>query len=198
MPRGSRSSSEEISTLGFALLGLIAREPKSGYELARHLERPLGDLWSAHLPQIYPELAKLQAAGLVKSREVAQKNRPDKKVYTLTRQGEEALAVWVATPVKPTPVRRELLLKTFSVWLADPDQAAALYAGEAEAAEAQLARYRTKLADLTATYGRNGPPVDSKDFGIYANLKFGSEAAEHTIRWCRWVESQLLEKPRKR
>ena len=189
MPRAK--SADEIGTLGFALLGLIAREPKSGYDLARHLERPLGDLWTAQLPQIYPELAKLQAAGLVKSRAVTQKSRPDKKIYTITKAGEAALADWVATPVKQTPVRRELMLKTFSVWLADPDRAAALYRAEAEAAEQALARYQEKLGKLADQYGRSGPPADSKDFGIYANLKFASEATEHTIRWCRWLIAQL-------
>src|SRR5688572_4406307 len=152
MPRAK--SADEIGTLGFALLGLIAREPKSGYDLARHLERPLGDLWTAHLPQIYPELAKLQAAGLVKSRAVTQKSRPDKKIYSITKAGEAALADWVATPVKQTPVRRELMLKTFSVWLADRERAAALYRGEAEAAEQALARYQEKLGALAEQYGR--------------------------------------------
>lgn len=189
MPRTSMSA--EIGTLGFALLGLLAREPKSGYDLARHLERPLGDLWTAHLPQIYPELAKLQEAGLVKSKAVTQKSRPDKKVYTITQAGEDALAVWVATPVKQTPVRRELLLKTFSVWLADPEKASELYQQEADAAAESLVRYRAKLAELTKAYGRNGPPPDSKDFGIYANLTFASAATEHTEQWCRWMIAQL-------
>ena len=59
------TESSTPSNLGCALLGLLARSPSTGYDLARRMERPVGYFWSARHSQIYPELAKLERAGLV-------------------------------------------------------------------------------------------------------------------------------------
>ena len=53
------------STLGFALLGLLARQPRTGYELSQALRRPIGYFWTAGHSQVYPELARLDAAGYI-------------------------------------------------------------------------------------------------------------------------------------
>ena len=56
------------STLGYAILGLLADGPQTGYDLTRRMERPVGFYWTARHSQIYPELARLEAAGLVRHR----------------------------------------------------------------------------------------------------------------------------------
>ena len=48
------------STLGFALLGLLARGPLSGYDISAQLARGVGPFWHARHSQIYPELARLE------------------------------------------------------------------------------------------------------------------------------------------
>ena len=53
------------SNLGCALLGLLARSPPTGYDLAKRMERPVGYFWTANHSQIYPELSRLEEAGLV-------------------------------------------------------------------------------------------------------------------------------------
>src|SRR5215469_6282498 len=60
--KGSRGI-VRISTLGYALLTLLAREPLSGYDLAQRMKRPLGFFWQAQHSQIYPELAGLEEHG---------------------------------------------------------------------------------------------------------------------------------------
>src|ERR671932_705397 len=82
------------STLGFALLGLLARGPLSGYDIASQLKRRVGPFWHARHSQIYPELARLETAGLVSYVRVEQHERPDKKVYSLTPAGRLALQEW--------------------------------------------------------------------------------------------------------
>ena len=54
-----------MTTLGYALLGLLARRALSGYDLAREMKRPVGYFWQARHSQIYPQLARLEALGLV-------------------------------------------------------------------------------------------------------------------------------------
>ena|SRR5438067_527027 len=80
-----------MTTIGYALLGLLAREPRSGYELAKELKVPVSFFWYAPHSQIYPELARLEAAGLVTHEKVEQQNRPSKKVYSLTEAGRGKL-----------------------------------------------------------------------------------------------------------
>ena len=81
-----------MTTLGYALLGLLAREQLSGYDLAQKLKMPVGFFWTARHSQIYPELARLEREGLVTFHEVPQRGKPDKKIYSLTEAGREEVA----------------------------------------------------------------------------------------------------------
>jgi DNA-binding PadR family transcriptional regulator len=85
----------------------------------------VGFFWEARRSQIYPELARLEERGLVTHRVVEQQDRPDKKVYEITASGLEALRGWVTEP--PAAPRDELALKAYSLWLAGPEKAVALF-----------------------------------------------------------------------
>jgi len=39
-------------SLRYAILGLLSAEPMSGYDLAKWMDRGLGNIWSAHASQI--------------------------------------------------------------------------------------------------------------------------------------------------
>ena len=56
----------------FALLGLLALRPMSGYEIRKTIERSISNFWNESFGQIYPTLADLVAEGLV--REVPSKS----------------------------------------------------------------------------------------------------------------------------
>src|SRR5690348_6743093 len=90
-------------TLGYALLGLLARRPLWGYDLARRMKVPIGYFWHASHSQIYPELAALEADGLVTHEIVQQRDRPDKKLYSITEAGREVLRRWVSEPASSSP-----------------------------------------------------------------------------------------------
>ena len=50
-------------SLRFALLGLLAVEPASGYDLKRAINRSTYFIWNATGPQIYSTLHKLRRKG---------------------------------------------------------------------------------------------------------------------------------------
>src|SRR6266511_3559331 len=81
-----------------AVLGLLSRQPTSGYELGSTAERTIAHFWPITRAHIYAELARLEAAGLVTATEVSQQRRPDKRVYAITGAGEAALDAWLASP----------------------------------------------------------------------------------------------------
>ena len=60
-------------SLRHAVLGMLASQPGTGYELTQWFDRSLSHAWHASHSQIYPELAKLEAEGLV---EVIGEGRP--------------------------------------------------------------------------------------------------------------------------
>ncbi len=48
-----------VTSLGYALLALLARTPLTGYDLAQRMLRSTDFFWTARHSQIYPELARL-------------------------------------------------------------------------------------------------------------------------------------------
>src|ERR1700710_642665 len=113
-----------MRTLGYAVLGLLAERPHTGYDIARRMERPIGYFWTAQHSQIYPELARLEADGLVRHRVVDGPGPRDTKRYRITPAGRAALRAWVDAPVPAQPGRSELLLRVRSLWVVGPRPAA--------------------------------------------------------------------------
>src|SRR3712207_3840636 len=129
------------TTLGYAILRLLSREELSGYYLSSRMRTRVGFFWEARHSQIYPELARLEERGLVTHRVVEQQDRPDKKVYKITDTGLDALKKWVTEPVTPRVTRDELVLKAYSLWLADPEDALALFREHERQHKERLLRY---------------------------------------------------------
>lgn len=179
------------STLAYALLGLLAREPLSGYDLARQMKGPIRFFWHARHSQIYPELARLQAAGWVTHEVVPQADRPAKKVYTVTDSGRAALRDWVAEPMPLQPVRDELTLKAFSLWLADPAAATATFREQARQYRAQQAAFAGFEAQMQAEWGAQLDQPTSPEWALYATLRRGLGFAREAADWAEWVTEQL-------
>src|SRR6516225_7647394 len=90
MNRGTKERNP-MTTLEYKLLGMLARQPMSGYDLASHLKQPFVPFGPTSLTQIYPALASLEQQGLVRYHIVEQHAvRPNKKVYALTEDGRTA------------------------------------------------------------------------------------------------------------
>jgi len=175
------------STLGFAILGLLARQPCTGYELAARLRAPVGYYWTARHSQIYPELERLLAGGLVRYRSAPGPGPHDKKVYAPTDEGLRALREWVTRPPAPPTPRDELLLKTYALWLADPVEAVTLLRKQADGYAERLAEYEASRATAERRHGGAAPPVGSPEFGSYANLLLGISHERDHLTWCRWL-----------
>ncbi len=94
------------------LLALLAKEPAHGYELKLALEQTFGEAYpSPNIGQIYVTLKRLEQDGLVRSQDVEQTTRPNKRVYELTPGGREALSNWVQEPSDGPRVRDDFFTK---------------------------------------------------------------------------------------
>jgi len=95
------------------LLGLLAIEPMSGYDLGQTIRASVGHFWNESYGQIYPNLKRLEAEGFVTSKTERQKGKPDRHIYSITKKGRERLVAWLAVKPQPEIPRNELLLKLF-------------------------------------------------------------------------------------
>jgi DNA-binding PadR family transcriptional regulator len=104
-----------MTTLEYKLLGLLARQPMSGYDLASHLKQRFVPFGPISHTQIYPALASLEQKGLVRYHVVEQHAvRPDKKVYEPTEEGLSTLRQWVESPTPLVFLYDEFFLKAYS------------------------------------------------------------------------------------
>ena len=105
------------------VLAMLAKEPSQGYELRARLDAALGPLGeSINAGQIYVTLGRLEKAGLV-TRDGADDERPDRKVYALTAAGQARVAEWLIEVDWPRPDLAEFHLKLVAAAqarLADP------------------------------------------------------------------------------
>jgi DNA-binding PadR family transcriptional regulator len=76
--------------------------PRTGYGLVRHLAQSIAYTWPASHSQVYPELAKLREAGLIREGAAAPRGG---RVYELTDEGLAEVRRWLretaALPHRP-------------------------------------------------------------------------------------------------
>lgn len=82
--------------LRHGLLGLLKYGSMTGYELHKIFSEQLYFFWQAQPSQIYRELNAMEKEGLLSSSVEIQKDRPNKKVYSITEAGRKELQQWLA------------------------------------------------------------------------------------------------------
>jgi DNA-binding PadR family transcriptional regulator len=103
-------------------LGVLSRGEASGYEIKKAFEEgPFSHFHQASFGSIYPALNALSAEGLVSGRAQAQDKRPDKKSYSITAKGRNALVAALMAPPAPDAMRSDFLfILTFAQYLPAP------------------------------------------------------------------------------
>ncbi len=139
-------------TLGHALLGVLAEGPRTGYGLVRHLAQSIAYTWPASHSQVYPELAKLREAGLIREGAAAPRGG---RVYELTDAGLDEVRRWLRETEPSRTVRDEASLRLFFLWLLAPEEAEAYLRGEAERARATLAQLEAIAAQRDPDYAED-------------------------------------------
>lgn len=99
-----------------AVLALLADQPSYGYELKGSFEEAVGPQWGElNIGHLYQILDRLERDRLVTKRVVRQIDRPDKRVYRLTKAGRDELECWLDAPfVREGGYRDDFFLKLFA------------------------------------------------------------------------------------
>ncbi|MED7930248.1 PadR family transcriptional regulator [Nonomuraea sp. LP-02] len=160
-------------SLRIALLGLLsAKGPASGYDLAKKFEHSLNHVWQAGHTQIYPELVKMAADGLVDAGSEGVRGR---KTYTITPEGTRRLHEWMIEHAAVGVTRSEVALQAFLLPLLDRDDAIAV-----------MERIRAGFQGRLATLECQSPA----SFGAYA-LRLGLAQVRTSLQWADEVLAEL-------
>ena len=106
-------------SLRYFILGLLAQQPMSGYDIRRFLKSLSWLIGSPSSGSLYPILRALLEEDLVTVETIPGLDRPPRKIYTITEAGRQELQVWVEQPaVSKAPLKafvmRLLLAGNFS------------------------------------------------------------------------------------
>lgn len=95
----------------YAILGLISKQPASGYDIKQELAHTSKWYWTETNAQIYPILKRMEEQGCLTSSVDASSGARKRRIYRITPQGSEKLTDWLMQPIQATTHREEFFLK---------------------------------------------------------------------------------------
>jgi DNA-binding PadR family transcriptional regulator len=171
-------------SLRHGLIGLLAREgPLTGYELTKAFDRSVNFVWHAVQGQIYPELSRLAAEGLIRQTGTGPRGA---KHFEATEEGLAELRRWI-TEVEPSRgLRNETLLRVFFAYLVDPADTEAFLRREADLYRRQLAlleRFAAEPATETRSERASRLTVDAGIRTLRARIEWAEAAIREVRTW---------------
>jgi DNA-binding PadR family transcriptional regulator len=166
-----------------AVLAALLEGESSGYDLAKAFDASVANFWMATPQQLYRELERLAAQGLIQARVVHQERRPNKRMYSLTEAGRDAIQQFTSRAPKPCVIRDELAVKVLAADAGNAPAVRDFVAERLQWATAKLQRYerlRTRLLD-----GRTEDDylAQTERVGPYLTLLRGISFEQENIRW---------------
>jgi len=179
----------ELSATAKVILGMLSARPRSGYEIKRLVDDSTRFFWAASYGQIYPELKRLEGAGLISGTDASSQGGRRRTVFELTAAGRRAARNWVSAPPEVFELRDEGLLKLFFAGVTEAPRAP-------EIARERAARGREVAARLREVERQHdegdaeGPPA-SPDAGSLTVLRYGIEMNEWVADWFERAAGEL-------
>lgn len=172
-------------SLPHAILTALLEKPSSGLELTRRFDKSIGYFWSATHQQIYRELGKLEAEGMIRALSAEQPARGQKKSYEVLPAGRAELARWTSAAQDPKPLRDTLLLRLRAAAVVGAEGLEADFRRHLELHERQLADYKD-IEQRDFPPGRGGREDRLRHLVLRAGIDLETF-------WTRWLEHALTE-----
>ncbi|MEV1129261.1 PadR family transcriptional regulator [Agromyces sp. NPDC049794] len=170
-----------------ALLALLRVGPLSGYDLQKQFSLSVGHVWHAPDSQIYPELRKMEIAGLIEGEEQVRGERGTRRVYHVTDAGEQSFLGWMAAPLDYSRVRDPAHLKAAYLEATTPAAAREFLRAHIAAWESELEQWEGELRRIDA--------IDNPML-IRRLAAMPPEDHERTIAFKRFAYEGLVERAR--
>jgi PadR family transcriptional regulator AphA len=159
----------------------------SGYEITKNFEAVYSQFWRASHQQVYRELARLHDSGRVTAKVVVQKGRPNKNVYTLTKQGLDELRDWVSASTEFPKPQNDLLVKLLALGVASPRE----FRAEFDRIVKDAQEWLVTLRGLQRECLRTRKSWTEHDEVLYLALRRGLLVGEAQAGWLSEVDTYL-------
>lgn len=166
-----------------AVLAALLEGESSGYDLAKDFDSSVANFWPATPQQLYRELDRLAGQGLIQARLVHQERRPNKRMFSLTDAGRDAIRQFTAEPPKPSVIRDELLVKVQAADAGDIESVREFIRDRLHWASAKVQRYERLRARILDGRSEEEYLARAERVGPYLTLMRGISFEEENIRW---------------
>jgi len=178
-----------LSKTAYVILGMLRLGRRTGYDIKALVDVSTRFFWAASYGQIYPELKRLEEMGLVQGEAEAQGGR-QRRAYSLTPEGEQALRSWIASGAPlHFELRHEGMLRFFFADAATLEEQVDLL----RTIRADHARVRDQLRSM-----HPGPQAAEEEGGkrfTLRTLEFGIAYNEFIVDWTESLEQELTRTP---
>jgi PadR family transcriptional regulator AphA len=167
------------------ILGLVNRQPMSGYDIKCFLKSLSWLIDSPSFGSLYPALHALLENGLVTVEVVSRQDKPPRKIYSITESGRQVLQEWLSQPIGAGVSLKAFLMRL--VLASNLSQAGLV---------AYLEQRRTQVAahqlDLEQTAGVMD---EGMDLGERLVLEYGLAVAAAELDWLDSTLAQQSQQP---
>jgi DNA-binding PadR family transcriptional regulator len=167
--------------LKHTILAFLSRQPLSGYEVAKEFAEGFGGcFWKASQQQVYAELSKLEQQGRVIYEAISQPGRLDKKIYSITIEGQKELIDWLAQPTEPTAIREDLGVIGLAGHLI-PSQVICHEIERRQKLHVEMAQH---LKTMDEHFAKNLDSLELKDMYMHLIIRRAIRYQEDWVAWC--------------
>ena len=161
------------------LLGFLAHEDLSGYDLKKRVSGSVGKFWDMGYGQIYPALKEMEREGLAVALPGSRGKGPERTAYRITDEGRATLARWLREPREREHLRFEAMLKLFFGGALEAEE-------NVRRVERFGERHWGELEEILQ-FKRNleGAPDGADHLYYYLTVLFGEKIHRACLEWAR-------------
>lgn len=186
-PIARSSTTIKLTATSYLVLGMVRLGVSSGYRIKKAADQSTQNFWPTSLAMVYPELARLEAAGLLKRRSDPQGGRA-RSAYTITEKGGTALSTWLrSAKVASVQIRDEAMLKLFLADALEPED-------QLELVRRLRERNRKKTDELQGEIVPRAEALESQGIHyVAAAARLSAGLIEYAESWLGKLEEELSE-----
>ena len=167
--------------LKHTILAFLSRQPLSGYDVAKEFAEGFGScFWKASQQQVYAELTKLVQHDNVTYEAIPQPGRLDKKIYSITEQGQQELLNWLTKPCQPTAIREDLGVMGLAGHLVSSQ----VVIREIERRRQLHVEMVQQVKKLDEHFAQHIDSLELKDLYMHLIIRRGIRYQEDWVAWC--------------
>jgi PadR family transcriptional regulator AphA len=176
----------EPTTSSYALLGLLAIQPWTAYDLTRQVRRSMRLFWPRSEAHVYAEVKRLVRWEYATATTERTGNR-ERTSYAITAAGRQALRAWLATPPTGPSLEIEGLLRLLLADQGSKDDALQAIRATREAIADGYAVGVAQVRD----YLDGGGPFPARAHLVALLAQFYGDFAEAALDWCDAAEKEI-------